>query len=122
MVTESELNDELSLSKQKLEAEFNQPISFFSYPGGYVGNKSITYRLLKQNNYKLAFGGQRNSLAKVTPLNSFNISRINLANDVNFTTQKAKLRFEVIVHPFLNKLSTFNKLNFLINFLLPFYK
>lgn len=122
LLSENELNDELSLSKQKLEAEFNQPISFFSYPGGYVGNKNITYRLLKQNNYKLAFGGQKNCLANMATLNYFNINRINIENDVNFTNPKAKQRFEVIIHPLLNKLSTFNKLNFLIHFLLPFYK
>jgi peptidoglycan/xylan/chitin deacetylase (PgdA/CDA1 family) len=120
--SENDINEEIVLSKHKLENEFKQPIFFFSYPGGYVGDKKITFQELKKNGYKLAFGGQNNRLVNTKKFNYFNISRINITNDINFTNQRAKQRFEVIINPFLNKLSTFNKLNFLINFLLPFFK
>ncbi|PIQ15386.1 MAG: hypothetical protein COW67_08720 [Flavobacteriales bacterium CG18_big_fil_WC_8_21_14_2_50_32_9] len=121
-LTEKEINDELMLSKKQLESFFLIPITYFSYPGGYVGNKKNTFNLLKKHQYTLAFGGQKDVVENSKWLIKFNIKRINITNESNFTNQKAKLRFEVIIHPLLNKLSTFNKLNFLIHFLLPFYK
>lgn len=122
LLSQKEIDEELSQSKQHLENLFNQPITLFSYPGGYIGNEKITYQLLKKNGFELAFGGQKNSIVDVKKINYFNIYRINIENDVGFTNPRAKLRFEVITHPFLSKLSIFNKLNFLIRFLLPFYK
>jgi peptidoglycan/xylan/chitin deacetylase (PgdA/CDA1 family) len=120
MLSENEINNELGLSKQVLEHEFNQTITLFSYPGGYIGNKEITYRLLKKNQYKLAFGAQKNKLVNVTSLDCFNINRINIENKINFTNPITKHRFEVVIHPFLNKLSSINKLNFIAKLLLPY--
>jgi len=122
LLSQTEIDEELSKSKQHLENLFNQPITSFSYPGCYIGIEKTTCQLLKKNGFELAFGGQKNSLVDVKKINYFNINRINIENDVNFSNSRAKLRFEVIIHPFLSKLSVFNKLNFLIRFLLPFYK
>ena len=52
----------------------------------------------------------------------FNIHRINISTDNTFTNPKAKHRFEALVNPFLNKLSKYNKLNFVANSLIQLVK
>lgn len=121
-LSDGEIEQEINLSIQFLEHTFKQKCIFFAYPGGYVGNKKSTYNSLKINNIKLAFGGQTDLIENLNTIDNFNIHRINITYHNNFTNNRAKLRFETFVHPFLNKISRYNKLNSVINLLLPFYR
>lgn len=118
-ITEQEIEQEISSSLQFLKQEFNQKITSISYPGGYLGNEKTTYETLKNLHIKLAFGGQIDKIENLDKINYFNIYRINITNDINFTSEKVKFRFEALLNPFLNTLSNYNSLNFLLKFLLP---
>jgi peptidoglycan/xylan/chitin deacetylase (PgdA/CDA1 family) len=119
---EKEIEQEVALSLQSLKKEFNQDIHLFSYPGGYVGDKKITYNILKANGVKLAFGAQKDTMQNLKKIDHFNIKRINVSNANNFVNKKAKFRFEILLIPALNKISKYNKLNFFINLLLVFHQ
>lgn len=120
-ISEQEIEQEISSSLQFLKKEYHQDITSFSYPGGYVGNEKMTTSILRQHGIKLAFGGQTDRIEHLKKMNFFNIHRINITNDINFTTTKIKYRFDAILHPILNTLSKYNKLNFIIKRLLPSY-
>lgn len=118
-ISEKEIEQEISSSLQFLKKEYHQDITSFSYPGGYIGNEKTTFETIKRHGIKLAFGGQIDRIEKLDKINYFNIYRINITNDINFTSEKVKFRFEALLNPFLNKLSKYNSLNFLLKFLLP---
>jgi peptidoglycan/xylan/chitin deacetylase (PgdA/CDA1 family) len=120
-ISEQEIEQEIALSVHFLKQEFDQKIYSFSYPGGYVGDKHITYSILKKSGIQLAFGGQIDRIENLKKINYFNIYRINITNDINFTSTKVKYRFDGLLNPALNKYSKYNKLNFIINKLLPPY-
>ena len=121
-LSEKEIEQEVALSFQFLKMEFNQNADLFSYPGGFVGDKKITYNILKINGVKLAFGAQTNTMQNLKKIDPLNIKRINVTNANNFVNKKAKFRFEVLLMPVLNKLSKYNKLNFFINLLLSIHQ
>lgn len=121
-LTDNEISEEIEKSISTLQHEFTQNITSFSYPGGYTGNSSVTLPLLKKNNITLAFGGQTEKVENLKKINYFNINRINITNDINFTTSKVKFQFKILINPYLNPLSKYNKLNFLIKPLLKFIR
>lgn len=121
-LTPQEIENEISDSIKLIRSTLNQAISIFSYPGGYIGEKEITYKILKKHNIQLAFGAQTDKPENTATIDYLNIHRINIMNDSNFINPKAKLRFEALINPFLNKISRFNKLDFIVKGMLPFVK
>ena len=121
-ISQVEIENEISKSKQIIYDKLNYETNLFSYPGGYVGKKEVTYKILKENKIELAFGAQTNEVENLEKMDLYNIHRINISNDNTFTNAKAKHRFEVLVNPLLNKLSKFNILNSLINNLIGIIK
>lgn len=118
-ISEQEIEQEISSSLQFLKQEYHQDVISFSYPGGYIGNEKTTYEILKKHHIQLAFGGQIDQIENLDKINYFNIFRINITNDINFTSEKAKYRFDALLSPYFNTLSKYNSLNFLLKFLLP---
>lgn len=118
-ISEQEIEQEISSSLQFLKQEYHQDVISFSYPGGYIGNEKTTYEILKKHHIQLAFGGQIDQIENLDKINYFNIFRINITNDINFTSEKVKYRFDALLSPYFNTLSKYNSLNFLLKFLLP---
>ncbi|MEO8759318.1 MAG: polysaccharide deacetylase family protein [Bacteroidia bacterium] len=121
-ISTDEIGHEISISKQIIRTLLNYKTTLFSYPGGYVGEKETTYKILKENKIELAFGAQTDKVENIERMDLLNIHRINISTDNTFTNPKAKHRFEALVNPFLNKLSKFNKLNFVANSLIQLVK
>ena len=117
-----DIESEISISKQLIHDKLHHETTLFSYPGGYVGEKKITYKILAENKIELAFGAQTDEVEDVEKMDFFNIHRINISNDNTFNNAKAKHRFEALVNPFLNKISKYNKLNFVANSLIELIK
>ena len=117
-----EIASEISVSKQLIHDKLHHETTLFSYPGGYVGKKEITYKILLKNKIELAFGAQTDEVENLERMDLFNIHRINISNDNTFTNSKAKHRFEALINPFLNKISKYNKLNFIANGLIKLVK
>lgn len=118
-ISEQEINEEIASSVKLLASEFEVTISTFSYPGGYVGNGTSTKSILKKEGIKLAFGGQSDRVEHLKKINFFNIHRINVTNELSFTSTKIKYRFDCLFHPILNRLSKYRKLNFILIKLFP---
>lgn len=114
-----EIEDEIATSQQFIKDNFNLVNTIFSYPGGYIGEKESTYKILKKNNIQLAFGAQTDKIENTRTVDYLNIHRINIMNDSNFINKKSKLRFEVLINPYLNRISRYNKLNFIVKCFLP---
>jgi peptidoglycan/xylan/chitin deacetylase (PgdA/CDA1 family) len=119
-ISSAEIENEIATSQQMIKEKLNQVNVVFSYPGGYIGEKVSTYEILKKNNIQLAFGAQTDKIENTNKMDHLNIHRINMMNNTDFTNKKSKLRFEVLVNPYLNKLSRYNKLNLIVKCLLPF--
>jgi peptidoglycan/xylan/chitin deacetylase (PgdA/CDA1 family) len=121
-ISAAEVENEITTSQQLIKDKLNVVNTIFSYPGGYVGEKQSTYNILKKNNIQLAFGAQTDKIENINTIDYLNIHRINVMNDTDFTNKKSKLRFEVMVNPYLNRFSRFNKLNFIVKCFLPFVR
>jgi peptidoglycan/xylan/chitin deacetylase (PgdA/CDA1 family) len=121
-ISPADIENEITTSQQLIKDKLNVVNTIFSYPGGYVGENQSTYKILKKNNIQLAFGAQTDKIENINTIDYLNIHRINVMNDTDFTNKKSKLRFEVMVNPYLNRFSRFNKLNFIVKCFLPFVR
>ena len=121
-ISTNEIENEIATSQQLIKDKLNLVNTIFSYPGGYIGDKENTYNILRKNNIQLAFGAQTDKMENLEKIDYLNIHRINMMNDTDFMNKKSKLRFEALINPHLNKLSRYNRLDFIVKCFLPFVK
>lgn len=116
-LSEKEIDAEISRSQEFLEETFDKRINIFSYPGGYTGNKESTYKILNKWGMKLAFAAQNDKVEDLRKMEKFNLHRINISSANTLDNPVAKLRFPLLIHPLLSRISRINKLSFLWKFM-----
>ena len=80
ILNDSETKEEISTSKKILEDLTQSPINFFAYPFGTKNSyKKSDYKILKDNDFKLAFTTEFNNY-KVGSHSPFSIPRMGLGN------------------------------------------
>lgn len=114
----SEQKEEIEVSVKELKLKHGIDAKYFAYPGGYIGNKEVSYSTLRKNNIQLAFGAQTERIENLNTMDPYNIQRINITCFHTFDNPKAKLRFESVLNPTLNSISRYNSLNPLANTLI----
>ena len=76
ILTEEQIADELTGSKQDLETLLNRPVSYFAYPSGNLDARVL--RMAQEAGYKLAFTTAAKQL-KGLPETDFSITRVKIS-------------------------------------------
>lgn len=104
---DSQVYNELSISKQKLELWIQDEVSCFAYPNGDYGSREI--QLLKKLNYSFAFTSKPQFLTKEKLKQNYELPRFGFLEGASFAENIC--RVVGVWQPFILKLEKFYKIN-----------
>lgn len=121
----NEVDIELKESKKCIEDNLKVKASFFSYPGGAGHNNEAIRKLVEKNGYTAAIAAFPPTIQHINRIDNWNIKRIEINKKTSVQSDgksKAKNKLITRVYPLLFRISKYNSLNSLVNFLIRLYK